>query len=374
MKAKTIILIVLAIGCGLAASYMTSKLAADRSAPPPDDTPKVKVLVAIKKVPAFELIKQPEKYFIEKEVPEGTYPAKCLKSFEEVRNQRLGKVKNEEETVFKEDIQTNATAGIMQNLPDGQRAMTIRVSPETSVAGFALPGSRVDLIGTITGPKGDLTAETMMQNMLVLAVDTTYDRTDKTTVVGSTVTFAVTPQEANRLAVATQATNLRLVLRKPEDKDKLTLPVAHLGDWNKPDDGNRLADGGSASDGDGNPTLPGARPSISKKPAPGTKPDDVSAPPLVEKSPEIHKMTILSGDYEQTYVYVKNEKGDWMRTQYSDEKPVAHLKPAPTPPTPLTPLTPPAAKPADSDKSFKSESSIQGPAIPATPPVGDRVQ
>ncbi len=78
MKPKTIILMVVAIGCGLAASYMTSRLLADRANKEQPEA-KVKVLVAIKKVPAFEPIKKPEEYFAEKEVPEGTYPSKCLR-------------------------------------------------------------------------------------------------------------------------------------------------------------------------------------------------------------------------------------------------------------------------------------------------------
>src|SRR5216683_2099808 len=102
MKPKTMILMVVAIGCGLAASYMTSRLLADRTTKP-ETVSTVKVIVATKKVPAFEMIKEPEKFFVEKEVPEGTYPSKCLKSLDEVRNQRLAKAKGEEETVFKDD-------------------------------------------------------------------------------------------------------------------------------------------------------------------------------------------------------------------------------------------------------------------------------
>ena len=163
-----------------------------------------KVLIAIKKVPAFEPIKKPEDFFIEKEVPDGTYPAKCLKTFDDIRNQRLAKSKTEEETVFKEDLLTKGQDGIMANLNDGQRAMAIRVNPEALVGGFVLPGSRVDLIGTLASNTGELTAETIMQNMLVLAVDMQTDSADKKSMLGSTVTFAVTPEEAERLSVATR--------------------------------------------------------------------------------------------------------------------------------------------------------------------------
>src|SRR5580700_11064282 len=138
MKPKTMILMVVAIGCGLAASYMTSRLLADRNAKD-TTTATVKVLIAKKKVPAFEPIKQPELYFDEKEVPEGTYPAKCLKTLDDIRGQRLSKSKTEDETVFKDDLLNKDQQGIMNTLPEGQRAMAIRVNPEALAGGFVLP-------------------------------------------------------------------------------------------------------------------------------------------------------------------------------------------------------------------------------------------
>ena len=123
MKPKTMILVVVAIGCGLGASYMTSRLLADRSNTKDTPVNTVKVLIAKKKVPAFELIKKPEDLFDEKDVPEGTYSTKCLKSFDDVRNQRLGKLKNEEEAVYKEDVLTLAQSRYLRQPPEGQRAV-----------------------------------------------------------------------------------------------------------------------------------------------------------------------------------------------------------------------------------------------------------
>ena len=177
MKPKTMILMGVAICCGLAASYMTSRLLADRAAVPTEA--KVKVLVAVKKVPQYVTIKNPEEYFVEKEVPEGTYPAKCLKSFEDVRGQKLSKVKNEEETIFKDDLLTKGAEGILALLPEGQMAIAIRVTPESLAGGFVLPGSRVDLIANLPGSNGEPMAETIMQNMLVLAVDMIYDKAER---------------------------------------------------------------------------------------------------------------------------------------------------------------------------------------------------
>src|SRR5437764_14801282 len=64
MKPKTMILMVVAVACGLAASYMTSKLLAERKAQPPED--RVPVLVAKTKVPKYTHLKDPSKYFEQK--------------------------------------------------------------------------------------------------------------------------------------------------------------------------------------------------------------------------------------------------------------------------------------------------------------------
>ena len=69
MKPKTMILMVVAVVCGLAASYMTSRLLADKTPPPPAAT--VTVLVAKQKINAWTPIKNPEELFVAKEVPEG---------------------------------------------------------------------------------------------------------------------------------------------------------------------------------------------------------------------------------------------------------------------------------------------------------------
>ena len=62
MKPKTMILMVVAVVCGLAASYMTSRLLADKGTPPPVAT--VTVLVAKQKINAWTPIKNPEDLFV----------------------------------------------------------------------------------------------------------------------------------------------------------------------------------------------------------------------------------------------------------------------------------------------------------------------
>ena len=68
MKQKTIVLIILAVVCGLGASFMTSRLLADRQ----QQEETVKVLVAKKNLDSGMILKKPEDFLEEKEVPKDT--------------------------------------------------------------------------------------------------------------------------------------------------------------------------------------------------------------------------------------------------------------------------------------------------------------
>src|SRR5579883_1196292 len=234
MKPKTMLLMIVAIGCGLAASYMTSKLLAERNTPPVEE-PKVKILVAKTRVPAWVLIKEPEKYFEEKEVPESLAPRKGLKELSKIKDQRLIQALSEGEYVLEDKLVNVEQAGLIAKLPPGMRAIAIKVNAESLAGGFVLPGYRVDVVSTTRGNPHESTSRIILQNMLVLAVDMVAQRDHQTTArLGSTVTLAATPEEAQRLSLASALGELRLTLRSPEDDKIVRLPGSKWEDLGKP--------------------------------------------------------------------------------------------------------------------------------------------
>jgi len=172
MKPKTMILMVVAVACGLGASYMTSKLLADRK--PTETQPTVAVLVARAKVPAWVALKDPERYFEVKQFPVDVAPPKALSEFDQVKDQRLNKFIDEGKPVTQIDVLTKEQEDIATKILPGQRALAIEVNAESLVGGFVLPGARVDVLCTIGG--GDASSKIILQNMLVLAVDTQDQR------------------------------------------------------------------------------------------------------------------------------------------------------------------------------------------------------
>ena len=99
-------------------------------------------------------------------------------------------------------------------LGDGMKAVTIRVNDVEGVAGFVLPGDRVDIVLTRQQDKTAAAADVVLQNVRVLAVDQIADeRADKPSV-AKAVTLEVEVTAAQKLALAATVGTLSLALRK----------------------------------------------------------------------------------------------------------------------------------------------------------------
>jgi pilus assembly protein CpaB len=115
----------------------------------------------------------------------------------------------------------NTGAGLPPAIPHGMRAISVRVNDVIGVAGFVIPGSRVDLVVTIRR-EGDSMARTVASNVQVLTEGTRQeqekpaadDKADSTTV----VTLMVTPEDAERIALAQSEGQIMLVLRNTMDQ------------------------------------------------------------------------------------------------------------------------------------------------------------
>lgn len=104
-------------------------------------------------------------------------------------------------------------------IPEGHRAMTVGVDQVSGVAGFINPGNMVDVVLTIA-PSGSTQtiSKIVLQNVPVLAIGQTVDNREGKAVVVPTVTMDVTPEDAEKLAIASTQGRLQLVLRRFEDK------------------------------------------------------------------------------------------------------------------------------------------------------------
>jgi pilus assembly protein CpaB len=114
---------------------------------------------------------------------------------------------------------TGSGGGVPGLIPAGMRAFTVAVNVVSGVGGFILPGTRVDVLATVSpsGMKNGTTTKTILQNVAVLAVDQTFNKNGDDPVVVKSVTLVVSPDEAEKLALASNEGKLQLVLRNGAD-------------------------------------------------------------------------------------------------------------------------------------------------------------
>jgi pilus assembly protein CpaB len=110
--------------------------------------------------------------------------------------------------------------GLAPTIPVGMRAVTVRVNDVGSVAGFVLPGMRVDVLVTGRPPSADMDmTATALQNMLVLSSGTTIQPDARGQAIQApTITLLATPEQAETLTLAGAEGRLQLVLRNSSDQ------------------------------------------------------------------------------------------------------------------------------------------------------------
>ncbi len=218
MKSKTIILLVVAAGCGLVASYMTSRLLADRNQ-------KISVLVAKAKFLPWTPIKSPEDMFEVEERSKNDVPRNAVVSTEATKDHVLAKSMEKGDVLVAEYMQSKEKAALDVMLPPGKRAVAVRTTAEGAAGGFVMPDSHVDVLHTIR--RGDRGPESrvILQDIKVLAVDL-IDRKpdDRVGYVPATVTLEVDNDQVPIVARAQTEGTIILSLRSRGDTARIEYP------------------------------------------------------------------------------------------------------------------------------------------------------
>src|ERR1041384_651056 len=115
-------------------------------------------------------------------------------------------------------------AGLSAVIPEGYRAMTVKVDDAAGISGFIMPGSLVDVVVTIDPREGgghqDPISKIVLQNIKVLANGQNIDKPENEREANSVkaVPLQVTPEEAEKLALAATEGKLQLVMRNQIDQ------------------------------------------------------------------------------------------------------------------------------------------------------------
>ena len=112
-----------------------------------------------------------------------------------------------------------AGAGLSPSIPEGMRAMSVKVNEVVGVAGFVVPGTKVDVLVTLRRDDDSMT-RTVVSNVQVLTAGTRYDQEkakDGEPIPSTVVTLMVTPEDAERITLAQAEGQIMLALRNPLD-------------------------------------------------------------------------------------------------------------------------------------------------------------
>lgn len=112
-------------------------------------------------------------------------------------------------------------AGLPPAIPPGMRAISVKVDEVVGVAGFVVPGTHVDVLVTVRpGAQHDQMSRVVVSNVTVLTAGTRYDQEEAKSgkpVRSTVVTLMVTPEDAERVALAQSEGDVMLALRNPLD-------------------------------------------------------------------------------------------------------------------------------------------------------------
>ena len=114
-----------------------------------------------------------------------------------------------------------AGAGLASMIPIGKRAVALKIDEVVGVAGFVVPGMRVDVVvagGNNEAGRNGILSRTVLQNIEVLSAGQKFEKTAEGKPQNAqVVNLVVTPDQAEILSLASNETKVQLVLRNPLD-------------------------------------------------------------------------------------------------------------------------------------------------------------
>src|SRR3954462_10550589 len=155
--------------------------------------------------------------------PAGKTPEGTFAKVEEVigRGLIVPIVKNE--PILKAKLASKeAGSGLPPVIPEGMRAVSVRVNEVVGVAGYVLPGNRVDVVATAspTDARADTTSKVILSNVQVLTAGTRMEQDQEKgkPMQVTVVTLLVNPEQSERLSLASTEGKIQLALRNPLDQ------------------------------------------------------------------------------------------------------------------------------------------------------------
>ena len=223
MRPKSLILLMLALGCGLVASIGISQVMDRKNQQPLQAGETEAIFVAMKDIgfgdPLNMQVLKLEPW------PKHLIPAGALSKIEDVEGRLAGARFVAGEPVLEAKLMGNGEgSGPAVAIPKGYRVVSVQVDAVSSIGSLIKPSDRVDLLVYVNrNPSSGITeagTKTILQDVKVFAVNEQWRRPEdqnEESIAAKTVSLLVTPAQAEKVTLATEMGKVRLVLRSPED-------------------------------------------------------------------------------------------------------------------------------------------------------------
>ena len=232
MNRRVLIIVSCALVLSACASYLVYKAVGSRvtAAKAP---PSVELVVAARDLAAGTLIRDAD---LKTAAWFGPPPAGAIFHSDALRNRAVVSSIYAGELVTENRLAPiGSGGGLAATIPPGMRACAVKVNEVVGVAGFVVPGMRVDVLITGLPPGGNALdgpkVRTLLQNIQVLSAGENFqkDREGKPEQ-AQVVNLLVTPAQAEILSLASNETHIQLVLRNPMDTQVSGLPGTIMSD------------------------------------------------------------------------------------------------------------------------------------------------
>ncbi len=236
MAGKSLALLVLSLGCGLVASIGVTQVISKRHTEAPASTIETEsIFVALDDIGMGEALTagvlklEP---WPKSKIPQGSFT-----KIEDVEGRRARTRLFAGEPIIERKLLKpgETSGGISPLIPKGLRVVSVKVDRVSGGGGLILPGDRVDVVVYLTqAPSRGIpytSTRTVLQDIRVFAVNDQFDLdtegSDKRSITNAqTVSLLVTPDQAQKVMLAGEMGQIRLVLRSPEDDEQTNLTSA----------------------------------------------------------------------------------------------------------------------------------------------------
>lgn len=120
--------------------------------------------------------------------------------------------------VSQSDVAVEGASLLPMMIPEGMRAISVKIDTVTGVSGFVTPGTHVDVLVASGSRSGEVRSKLFLQNVKVLALGKSTVRGDDNSS-APTVTLLVTPEQAEQMTLASRFEPVQLALRSFQDQD-----------------------------------------------------------------------------------------------------------------------------------------------------------